>query len=112
MTAREVLEAGAGTWWQLLPAPSVRVPLSATAVYINEAHAGTIIEAISRVTSTFVAHGVTRVSPVEARQLATLLDHISTMPDEHFASVLCIQVARWLRSETSGGAYLQRHRFI
>ena len=111
LSAQTVLIGGYGRYWQFTTASKARGALDHEAVYVLEDDALGLEELLTDHCRWFIAHGVSRLSPIEANSAAEQLYRLARMPDETVRRRLWCELAHWLEGQAQTEVFVRRQVF-
>ena len=111
LSAENVLARGYGRYWQFTTTSKARGALDPEAVYVLEDDALGLEELLTDHCRWFIAHGVSRLSPIEANSAAEQLYRLARMPDETVRRRLWRELAHWLEGQAQTEVFVRRQVF-
>ena len=111
LSAQTVLIGGSGRYWQFTTTSKARGALDHEAVYVLEDDALGLEELLTDHCRWFIAHGVSRLSPIEANSAAEQLYRLARMPDETVRRGLWRELADWLKGQAQTEVFVRRQVF-
>ena len=111
LRAQTVLIGGYGRYWQFTTTSKARGALDPEAVYVLEDDALGLEGLLTDHCRWFIAHGVSRLSPIEANSAAEKLYRLARMPDETVRRGLWRELADWLKEQAQTEVFVRRRVF-